>query len=274
MDFVVREARAVVSGPMAIVRFGTCGGLQADVAPGSVVVSGKGSVAVVRDPDAFFDDADASARCYRVSRVVPADASLSDAVRRLCVRLLLLLWRVAYATVTHSLLLMLMASCPMRGRAAPHDDAKPRRCVPDARSNRRCTTSAVSGTAAAAAHGRLQRPQRHRVLVLQLTRCARVHAFVCACLPILELAVRHQCIRSLSRHLSLIPTRTDTLMGCRTHRRGVRRPQRARAGAVARAAPSAAHARDGDVPPVRRLSVLPHCVAIQRASGARPNRQS
>lgn len=81
MDFVVRETRAIVKGPMAIVRFGTCGGLRPDVVPGSVVVSGKGSVSIVRDPDAFFDDADVDAECYRVSRVMPASASLSQEVR-------------------------------------------------------------------------------------------------------------------------------------------------------------------------------------------------
>lgn len=81
MDFMVRETRAIVKGPMAIIRFGTCGGLKPDVVPGSVVVSGKGSVSIVRDPDVFFGDADAGAECYRVSRVMPASASLSQAVR-------------------------------------------------------------------------------------------------------------------------------------------------------------------------------------------------
>lgn len=81
MDFVVRETRAIVKGPMAIIRFGTCGGLKPDIVPGSVVVSGKGSVSVVRDSDAFFDDANAGAECYRVSRVMPASVLLSQAVR-------------------------------------------------------------------------------------------------------------------------------------------------------------------------------------------------
>lgn len=31
MDFAVREVRAVVEGPMIMVRYGTCGGLRADV---------------------------------------------------------------------------------------------------------------------------------------------------------------------------------------------------------------------------------------------------
>ena len=38
MDFFVRESRAVVKGPMAIIRYGTCGGLHPDAFPGTIVV--------------------------------------------------------------------------------------------------------------------------------------------------------------------------------------------------------------------------------------------
>lgn len=62
-------------------RFGTCGGVRAELVPGSVVVAGKGSVSVTRNPDAFFPDAPASEACYRVSRVMPASQQLSTAVR-------------------------------------------------------------------------------------------------------------------------------------------------------------------------------------------------
>ncbi|RLN87460.1 hypothetical protein BBJ28_00017192 [Nothophytophthora sp. Chile5] len=71
--------RAIVEGSMAIVRFGTCGGVRADVAPGSVVVSGKGSLMVTRNPDAFFPDSDGE-EPYRVSRVMPASPALSKTV--------------------------------------------------------------------------------------------------------------------------------------------------------------------------------------------------
>lgn len=50
MDFVVREVRAVVNGPLAIVRFGTCGGLR-DVPAGAVVLATGGAVLIRRDPD-------------------------------------------------------------------------------------------------------------------------------------------------------------------------------------------------------------------------------
>ncbi|KAG7394799.1 hypothetical protein PHYBOEH_004651 [Phytophthora boehmeriae] len=79
MDFVVRETKAIVDGPMAIIRFGTCGSVRGQVIPGSVVVGGKGSVLVTRNPDAFFPDA-SEEECYRVSRVMPASPALSTAM--------------------------------------------------------------------------------------------------------------------------------------------------------------------------------------------------
>lgn len=54
MDFLVREARQLVSKPLLITRFGTCGALCPDVAVGSVVVASPGSVSVMRNPDAFL----------------------------------------------------------------------------------------------------------------------------------------------------------------------------------------------------------------------------
>lgn len=80
MDFVVRETRAVVNGPMAIIRFGTCGGLSDKVAPGSVVVSGKGSIMVRRNPDAFFADNNGKLPYYDISRIMPASERLSQAL--------------------------------------------------------------------------------------------------------------------------------------------------------------------------------------------------
>jgi len=50
-DFVVREMREVVTGPMAVLRLGTCGGLLESMPVGCVAVS-RGSVCVRRNPDA------------------------------------------------------------------------------------------------------------------------------------------------------------------------------------------------------------------------------
>lgn len=46
MDFVVREARAVVTGHMAIVRLGTCGALRPPARLGSFMVAAPGAVCV------------------------------------------------------------------------------------------------------------------------------------------------------------------------------------------------------------------------------------
>lgn len=101
MDFVVRETRAVVEGPMAIVRLGTCGALDAALEPGSVALV-SGSVLVRRCPDAaaarargaadapaltLAEDGGApslaptAALPYAVSGVVRPSAALTAAVR-------------------------------------------------------------------------------------------------------------------------------------------------------------------------------------------------
>lgn len=46
MDFAVRESVAVVECPVAILRLGTCGILQAPGEVGDLLVASKGSVAV------------------------------------------------------------------------------------------------------------------------------------------------------------------------------------------------------------------------------------
>ena len=51
MDFVVRECRMVLQGPMAVLRLGTCGGVSPSATPGAVVVASGGSVLVRRDAD-------------------------------------------------------------------------------------------------------------------------------------------------------------------------------------------------------------------------------
>lgn len=78
MDFFVREGKAVVDGPMVIVRYGTCGGLARDTQPGDVIVATEGSALIQRNPDAFFPDADEQP--YFISRVCPADPEISATV--------------------------------------------------------------------------------------------------------------------------------------------------------------------------------------------------
>ena len=73
-DFAIREGRAIVDGPMAWLRLGTCGGLS-DAPPGTIVVPSQGSVLVLRDPDGCRSGRPAEA--YRVSNPVLPDPELS-----------------------------------------------------------------------------------------------------------------------------------------------------------------------------------------------------
>ena len=70
MDFLVREARAVVEGPMLFVRLGTCGSVGVKV---GTVVANTGSYSVWRHPDAWLDP---SVAPYFSTKTVPADPIL------------------------------------------------------------------------------------------------------------------------------------------------------------------------------------------------------
>ena len=71
MDFFVREARAVVDGPMAIVRFGTCGGIVETAPEGTIVVASGGSSYISRNYDFFPYDPTLpnTEDAYRIHRV-------------------------------------------------------------------------------------------------------------------------------------------------------------------------------------------------------------
>ena len=103
IDFVVRETRSLLEGPMAILRFGTCGGLR-DTPAGTIVVASHGALLVRREPDLVaqriaMEAGDATAKGvppvapllatlspstsfpYYVSGVAMPDAALAEAVR-------------------------------------------------------------------------------------------------------------------------------------------------------------------------------------------------
>lgn len=87
MDFFVRESRAVVDGPMAIVRYGTCGGLSELAIPGKIAVATGGSGYVVRNPNAFTHLYTADAqhkdeKPYFFFDTCPSDASLSELIKK------------------------------------------------------------------------------------------------------------------------------------------------------------------------------------------------
>lgn len=79
MDFVVRETRAVVSGPMAIVRLGTCGSLREEVAQGSVVVCSPGAIAIRCNYDRWHSES-SQEPYYHFSHPVLPDAELSSLI--------------------------------------------------------------------------------------------------------------------------------------------------------------------------------------------------
>lgn len=86
MDFFVREVRTVVDGPMAIIRFGTCGGLCPDNAKdGTIVVASKGSILVTRNYNYFASSGDAKATgetSYIFHEKAPADSEMSANLQR------------------------------------------------------------------------------------------------------------------------------------------------------------------------------------------------
>lgn len=76
MDFFVRECRAVVDGPMLIIRLGSCGSLS-DAAVGDICVP-SGSYLVQRNYDFFAGDSDnASAKPYHLSKTFQADPEIT-----------------------------------------------------------------------------------------------------------------------------------------------------------------------------------------------------
>lgn len=82
MDLFVREARAVVEGPMVMIRFGTCGGIGDDAKPGTVIVASQGSAYISRNPDAFHSSSvtEQAPEPYTLHKVVPADPAVAAAL--------------------------------------------------------------------------------------------------------------------------------------------------------------------------------------------------
>jgi uridine phosphorylase len=86
MDFFVRESRAIVDGPMAMVRFGTCGGVSNEANAGKIVVASYGSGYIHRNVDYFAYNysndisRSTSLEPYITSQISPADEELSALV--------------------------------------------------------------------------------------------------------------------------------------------------------------------------------------------------
>lgn len=82
MDLFLRETRAVVDSPMLVIRIGTCGSLNSDV--GQIHVPTGGSVAVLRNPDAFLSSSvnGAAEPPYRITQPCHPDSVLTEALVR------------------------------------------------------------------------------------------------------------------------------------------------------------------------------------------------
>lgn len=73
-DFIVREARLVVQGPMAIVRFGSCGIVDEEVKVGDIIVP-ESSIMVQQN---FFDDSGP----FLLSKPAYADKGLTELITK------------------------------------------------------------------------------------------------------------------------------------------------------------------------------------------------
>ncbi|KAG9304512.1 hypothetical protein G9A89_020076 [Geosiphon pyriformis] len=74
MDFFVREVRAVVDGPLAIIRYGSCGSFGSSA--GNIVIP-HGNFAITRNYDYFADDnEDTNSKPYNISKVFNGDPEI------------------------------------------------------------------------------------------------------------------------------------------------------------------------------------------------------
>lgn len=91
MDFLVREVRAVTTGPLRIIRLGSCAGLRPDLPVGTVAVASEGSLFISQNPDAWAaartvptapdgSSSSASREPYVFHGVAEADEELSNAL--------------------------------------------------------------------------------------------------------------------------------------------------------------------------------------------------
>eukprot|EP00933_Yihiella_yeosuensis_P065888 TRINITY_DN6989_c1_g2_i1.p1 TRINITY_DN6989_c1_g2~~TRINITY_DN6989_c1_g2_i1.p1 ORF type:complete len:319 (+),score=65.28 TRINITY_DN6989_c1_g2_i1:61-1017(+) len=78
MDFFVREVRAVIKGPMSVVRLGTCGCLQEQITPGTMSVASTGAVLVQRNYGHFHNPGSQGPMPYLISEPCEPDKDLND----------------------------------------------------------------------------------------------------------------------------------------------------------------------------------------------------
>jgi uridine phosphorylase len=77
IDFLVREARQVVDGPIAMVRFGTCGIVNKDIKAGDIIIPSEGSICIQENYD-FEPAKDPTEKAYHISKVSLPNKELSE----------------------------------------------------------------------------------------------------------------------------------------------------------------------------------------------------
>jgi uridine phosphorylase len=77
VDFLAREARQIIPGPMALVRYGTCGVMHPDVHVGDIIVPKDGSI-IIQDNYDFDPETDDKSKAYHVSKCCKGDEVLHD----------------------------------------------------------------------------------------------------------------------------------------------------------------------------------------------------
>lgn len=85
MDFMIREASYVQPKPMAIIRLGTCGLLNENIATGVAMTAGKGSMYINTNYDHFAKLTNGSkigedSTPFHISQPIHGDARLNDAL--------------------------------------------------------------------------------------------------------------------------------------------------------------------------------------------------
>ena len=78
-DFLMREARIILRGPMAVIRFGTCGIIRNDISVGDMICATDGSALVIEnyDYDPQLGEA-ATGPPYHISKALPCSKPLND----------------------------------------------------------------------------------------------------------------------------------------------------------------------------------------------------
>lgn len=82
-DFLIREARQVIEGPMAMLRFGTCGAVNPSIVPGDIIIP-KDCILVQQNYD-YDPKTEKPENQFYISKECPGDEKLHDLlVKKAC----------------------------------------------------------------------------------------------------------------------------------------------------------------------------------------------